>query len=126
MWRDLRIEALSDATHIRVGFLTDGEKFEEGYGAISSTLATYPYVQTKIASQSTWTSTAPADAPLYTGSGTAAVPRWYSWRIGSGKVSRTIQIVLWNGLVTPATDRTPGRVSIRGVELEARQKRGRR
>lgn len=126
VWRDLRIEAMSDATHIRAVVLTDGEKFEEGAGAIDSALATYPYVQTEIATQSTWTSTAPADAELYTGSGTASAPRWYSWRLGIGKVARTAQVVLWNGLVTPATDRTPGRVNLRGVELEARQRQGRR
>lgn len=125
-WRDVRVEALSDATHIRMVALADGEKFEDGVGTTTSALGDYPYVQTEIANQSTWTSTAPADAPLYTGSSTASVPRWYSWRIPSAKIARTLQIVLWNGLVTPATARTPGVVSIRGVEIEARPHRGRR
>jgi hypothetical protein len=126
IWRDLRIEAMSDATIIRVSVLLDGEKFEEGHGAATSSLASYPYVLTKLTNQSTWTSTAPANAELYTGSATASVPRWCSWRVGNGKVARTAQVVLWGGKYATATEGTPGIVRIRGVEFEARQKRGRR
>jgi hypothetical protein len=125
-WRDVRIEAKANGTKIRVAVLPDGVKFQEYFGSVGFQLADCPYLTTSIPAQSLWSASSGNDLELFAGSDSTAVPRWSSWRIGQARLARTVQVVLFNGRYSADADTSPAIWDIRGIEIEARQGRGRR
>jgi hypothetical protein len=125
-WRDIRIEAKSHGTKIRVTVLPDGVKFDEYLGSVGFQLTDCPYLTTSLTSQSLWSNSTTDNLELFTGSDSTAVPRWSSWRVGQSKRSRTAQVVLFNGRYSTDADYSPGIWDIRGIEVEARQGKARR
>jgi hypothetical protein len=124
VWRDLRVEARATGAPIKAFLLPDGEDLVSGKGAQSSVLtAAATTFTTLLSGQTTWLSNANG-AQRFPNAGYGPVSVWRSWHAPFGFISRTVQPVLvCDGKDANGVTRG-GRMSVRGIELQWRPRRG--
>jgi hypothetical protein len=125
VYRDLTIEARATGAPLKYALLADGEEFIGGAGADTGLFEAAPAVRTLISSQTTWGSnTLPASH--IAGGSTGPVSTWRTWRAPAAKVSRSVQPAVWCDGADAAGTRYGGRMAIRGIELQFRNRRSHR
>ena len=125
VYRDLTIEARASGAPIKYALLPDGQEWVGSALSDSALFSAAPAVRALGPSQTTWGSNT---LPVYRTAGgtTSPVSEWRMWRAPAAVLSRVVQPVLWCDGVDSTGTRYGGRMAIRGVEIQFRNRHSKR
>lgn len=124
-YRDAFVDARATGAPLKFAILGDGDEFFGDAGSDAGLFAAAPSVRARITDQSTWMYNSLPVARVSGGS-SAPLSTWKSWRFPAAKVSRSVQPAIWCDGADSSGVRYGGRLAIRGLELQFRNRRSRR